>query len=277
MFVLLYGRKGLFAPLIAKMGFPIVFAFPGACGSMTRVCASCLLACVWRHGACGHSAAVLWVAPRRPAHEHCLPAPLPPALPWPPQAWHWPPCLSRCPLCAASCCPSWSKWTWLRRRRRGESRAGPAVRCRWARPRSCCCAVLCCCGRPPAASSAPLPLRLRPSRRRRSLGASDLQVFWNVTLPNIRWGLLYGIILTNAVSGCAWRGGRTCKDAQRTRPGTLAFPPHPLPHPLPQPCLPPSPPAARDGRVWRGERDQRQHHRADADPHAVCGVGVQGG
>ena len=26
------------------------------------------------------------------------------------------------------------------------------------------------------------------------------QVFWNVTLPNIRWGLMYGIILTNAVS-----------------------------------------------------------------------------
>lgn len=34
----------------------------------------------------------------------------------------------------------------------------------------------------------------------RTLGASDWQVFWNVTLPNIRWGLLYGVILTNAVS-----------------------------------------------------------------------------
>ena len=33
----------------------------------------------------------------------------------------------------------------------------------------------------------------------RTLGANDWQVFWNVTLPNIRWGLLYGIILTNAV------------------------------------------------------------------------------
>jgi sulfate transport system permease protein len=32
----------------------------------------------------------------------------------------------------------------------------------------------------------------------RTLGANDWQVFWNVTLPNIRWGLLYGVILTNA-------------------------------------------------------------------------------
>jgi hypothetical protein len=33
----------------------------------------------------------------------------------------------------------------------------------------------------------------------RTMGASDWEVFWNVTLPNIRWGLLYGVILTNAV------------------------------------------------------------------------------
>ncbi|MBD2089844.1 sulfate ABC transporter permease subunit CysW [Microcoleus sp. FACHB-1515] len=32
----------------------------------------------------------------------------------------------------------------------------------------------------------------------RILGASDWQTFWRVTLPNIRWGLLYGVILTNA-------------------------------------------------------------------------------
>ncbi|GIL78826.1 hypothetical protein Vretifemale_8195 [Volvox reticuliferus] len=32
----------------------------------------------------------------------------------------------------------------------------------------------------------------------RTLGANDWQVFWNVTLPNIRWGLLYGVILCNA-------------------------------------------------------------------------------
>ncbi|MEG5057351.1 sulfate ABC transporter permease subunit CysW [Microcoleus sp. A2-C5] len=32
----------------------------------------------------------------------------------------------------------------------------------------------------------------------KTLGANDWQIFWNVTLPNIRWGLLYGVILTNA-------------------------------------------------------------------------------
>ncbi|WP_017655290.1 sulfate ABC transporter permease subunit CysW [Fortiea contorta] len=32
----------------------------------------------------------------------------------------------------------------------------------------------------------------------RTLGAKDWQVFWRVTLPSIRWGLLYGLILTNA-------------------------------------------------------------------------------
>ena len=31
-----------------------------------------------------------------------------------------------------------------------------------------------------------------------TLGASGFQVFWFVTLPNIKWGLLYGIILANA-------------------------------------------------------------------------------
>lgn len=32
----------------------------------------------------------------------------------------------------------------------------------------------------------------------RTLGANDWQIFWRVTLPNIRWGLMYGLILTNA-------------------------------------------------------------------------------
>ena len=30
------------------------------------------------------------------------------------------------------------------------------------------------------------------------LGASGLQTFWRVTLPNIKWGLIYGVILCNA-------------------------------------------------------------------------------
>lgn len=31
-----------------------------------------------------------------------------------------------------------------------------------------------------------------------TLGAGGWQTFWHVTLPNIRWGLLYGVLLTNA-------------------------------------------------------------------------------
>jgi sulfate transport system permease protein len=31
-----------------------------------------------------------------------------------------------------------------------------------------------------------------------TLGASGWQVFWRVTLPNIRWGLFYGVVLCNA-------------------------------------------------------------------------------
>ena len=30
------------------------------------------------------------------------------------------------------------------------------------------------------------------------LGASGWKTFWHVTLPNIKWGLLYGVILCNA-------------------------------------------------------------------------------
>jgi sulfate transport system permease protein len=32
----------------------------------------------------------------------------------------------------------------------------------------------------------------------RILGAKDFQIFWRVVLPNIKWGLLYGVLLTNA-------------------------------------------------------------------------------
>jgi sulfate/thiosulfate transport system permease protein len=31
-----------------------------------------------------------------------------------------------------------------------------------------------------------------------SLGASGLQAFWRVTLPNVKWGLMYGVLLCNA-------------------------------------------------------------------------------
>jgi sulfate transport system permease protein len=30
------------------------------------------------------------------------------------------------------------------------------------------------------------------------LGATGLQIFFRVTLPNIRWGIIYGVILCNA-------------------------------------------------------------------------------
>ena len=31
-----------------------------------------------------------------------------------------------------------------------------------------------------------------------TLGAGGFQTFWRITLPNIKWGLLYGVILCNA-------------------------------------------------------------------------------
>ncbi|TIN90014.1 MAG: ABC transporter permease subunit, partial [Mesorhizobium sp.] len=31
-----------------------------------------------------------------------------------------------------------------------------------------------------------------------SLGANGWQTFWFVTLPNVKWGLLYGVLLCNA-------------------------------------------------------------------------------
>jgi sulfate transport system permease protein len=32
----------------------------------------------------------------------------------------------------------------------------------------------------------------------RSMGANGWQMFWRITLPNIKWGLIYGVILCNA-------------------------------------------------------------------------------
>ena len=34
-----------------------------------------------------------------------------------------------------------------------------------------------------------------------SLGANGWQIFWYVTMPNVQWGLLYGVILCNARDG----------------------------------------------------------------------------
>ena len=68
----------------------------------------------------------------------------------------------------------------------------------------------------------------------RTLGANDWEVFWHVTLPNIKWGLMYGVILTNAVRlwpqdqyALQGRGITVCvqvlEDVKRQRQTTLCL------------------------------------------------------
>jgi ABC-type phosphate transport system permease subunit len=70
-----------------------------------------------------------------------------------------------------------------------------------------------------------------------SVLCSLFQVFWHVTLPNIRWGLLYGVILTNAralgefgavsvISGEGRRGGGQLLGPGRWRMWCLIFVQH---------------------------------------------------
>ena len=79
--------------------------------------------------------------------------------------------------------------------------------------------------------------RSAPSRRRprRTLGARGWQTFWRVTLPAIRWGLAYGVVLTTARAlgefGAVERGvrqdRRADRDADPVRGGPLpAVRPH---------------------------------------------------
>jgi sulfate transport system permease protein len=59
-----------------------------------------------------------------------------------------------------------------------------------------------------------------------SLGANSWQMFWRITVPNIKWGLLYGVILCNARAmgefGAVYVvSGRTSKTA--TMPIRVSF------------------------------------------------------
>ena len=48
-----------------------------------------------------------------------------------------------------------------------------------------------------------------------TLGASSWQTFWRVTLPSIRWGVAYGVVLTTAR---AWARSARCSSCPPTSP-----------------------------------------------------------
>lgn len=50
------------------------------------------------------------------------------------------------------------------------------------------------------------------------LGASGFRTFWHVTLPNIKWGLLYGVILCNARAFGSSGRCRWCRAMSAARP-----------------------------------------------------------
>jgi sulfate transport system permease protein len=58
----------------------------------------------------------------------------------------------------------------------------------------------------------------------RVLGANGWQIFWRVTLPNIKWGLLYGVILCNARAMGEF--GAVAVVSDRVRGKTLTLPLH---------------------------------------------------
>ena len=51
-----------------------------------------------------------------------------------------------------------------------------------------------------------------------TLGASGCQTFWRITLPAIRWGVIYGVILTTARALGEYGAVRSCPAASRARP-----------------------------------------------------------
>ena len=51
-----------------------------------------------------------------------------------------------------------------------------------------------------------------------TLGASGWQTFWHVTLPSVKWGLLYGVILCNARAMGEFGAVRSCPGISPARP-----------------------------------------------------------